>query len=110
MSDDPKTTWALNPWRPMTSPIDLAHMGKLNEELNEAGAASARCMIQGIDECEPVTGKPNRKWLEDELADVVANVELTIEHFGLDQDAMRARADRKKAHLLGWHSMLRERN
>lgn len=105
-SNSAATSWALNPWRPMSVPGDLKHMGKLNEELNEAGAASARCIIQGIDECEPVTGKPNRQWLEDEIADVLANIELVTAHFGLDEARMRERTERKKAHLRGWHSML----
>jgi hypothetical protein len=65
--------FALNPWRPMTRPIDLKHLGKLGEESNELGAAISRCIIQGIDEREPVTGKPNRQWLAEEIADVLAN-------------------------------------
>jgi hypothetical protein len=97
---------ALNPWQPMTSPIDLKHLGKLAEELNEAGAAVARCIIQGIAEREPVTGKMNKQWLEDELADVAANLDLVAAHFGLDREYMAARAARKQAHLRAWHSML----
>ena len=102
------TLWALNPWRPMARPIDLKHIGKLQEELGEAGAACARCVIQGIEESEPVTGKPNREWLEDELADVFANIDLVVAHFGLDAERMLARADRKKEHLRQWHSMLND--
>jgi len=106
--DDPATSWALNPWQPMTRPIDLAHLGKLSEELDEAGSAVSRCIIQGIDEHEPVTNNLNREWLEDELADVLANIELVKNHFGLDEVRMAERAERKKAHLRGWHSMLKE--
>jgi hypothetical protein len=105
---DPATSWALNPWVPMTRPIDLKHLGKLGEELNECGAAVMRCIIQGIDEAEPVTGKVNRKWLEDEAADVLANIDLVIEHFGLDAGRISERVVRKQAHLRGWHSMLAE--
>lgn len=96
----------LNPWHPMTEPIDLKHLGKLGEELNEAGAAVSRCIIQGIAESEPVTGKSNREWLEDELADVIANAELVTSHFGLNRARMKARIERKKAHLRAWHAML----
>lgn len=106
---DPRTSWALNPWRPMSKPIDLKHLGKLAEELGEAQSAVARCIIQGIDEREPITHKRNREWLEDELADVLANIELVINHFGLDYDRMLSRVERKKAHLRGWHSMLDEK-
>jgi NTP pyrophosphatase (non-canonical NTP hydrolase) len=107
-SADPATSWALNPWRPMSRPIDLKHLGKLAEELSEAGAAVSRCIIQGIDESEPVTHKPNREWLEDELADVLANIELVMRHFSLDYARMVTRKDRKIEHLRGWHSMLNE--
>lgn len=105
MSDE-RTSWALNPWRPMSKPIDLKHLGKLGEELNEAGSAVSRCIIQGIDESEPVTGKLNRAWLQDELADVLANIELVVDHFALSRLAIAQRVDKKKKHLRGWHSML----
>lgn len=104
--DDPRTSWALNPWRPMSNALDLKHLGKLSEEANELGAAISRCIIQGIDEAEPITGKPNRAWLEDEIADVLANIELVRAHFGLDVSRIGERVERKKMHLRGWHSML----
>lgn len=108
--NNPATSWALNPWRPMSRPIDLKHLGKLAEELGEAQSAVARCVIQGIGEREPITQKLNREWLEDELADVLANVELVTEHFKLDRLRMQDRVERKKAHCRGWHSMLDEGN
>ncbi len=108
--DNPATSWALNPWRPMSRPrpIDLKYLGKLSEELGEAISAVSRCIIQGIDERAPITEKPNREWLEDELADVLANIELVTAHFGLDRRRMADRQERKKAHLRGWHSMLED--
>lgn len=105
MKSDSKLSWALNPWHPIDNKIDLKHLGKLGEEVNELGAAVSRCIIQGIDECEPVTGKSNREWLEDEIADVRANSELNIERFGLDEKRIAERAARKKEHLRAWHSM-----
>jgi hypothetical protein len=76
------TSWALNPWQPMTSAIGLKHLGKLIEELK-------------------------RGW-EDELADVLANIELVMAHFKLDAERMEARKQRKITHLRGWHSMLED--
>jgi hypothetical protein len=99
----------LNPWQPMTRPIDLKHLGKLAEELNECGSADARCVIQGIDEREPVTGKSNREWLEDEVADVLANLRLVTNHFSLDEKRIVARLQRKIEHLKAWHSMLEQK-
>lgn len=97
---------ALNPWVPMKDALDLKHLGKLAEEVNELGSATARCMIQGIDEKEPVTGKVNRRWLEEEIADVRANLALVEKHFGLDTGFIDSRADRKRAALATWHAML----
>jgi len=95
-----------NSWRPTRSPIDLAHLGKLAEELGECAAAASRCIIQGIDEREPETGKLNRGWLEDEIADVTAGIALVTEHFKLDNERIFRRAMRKMKHLRAWHAML----
>lgn len=94
-----------SPWHPMTSPIDLKTLGKFTEELGECIAAASRCMIQGIDEAEPVTGKINREWLEDEIADVYAGLSLTVDRFGLNTARIRARMFRKIEHLKQWHIM-----
>jgi NTP pyrophosphatase (non-canonical NTP hydrolase) len=92
-------------WHPMSDPVDLKHMGKLLEELGEAVAAGARCLIQCIDQCEPVTGKPNKEWLEEELSDVITNINLVCHRFGLDKERMMARGGIKTRKLQLWHSM-----
>ncbi len=89
----------------MTDPLDLKHLGKFGEELGECSAAVSRCIIQGIDASEPVTDKPNRKWLEEEMADVFANLCLVGEHFSLDIEWIMARAEKKMAQLKIWHAM-----
>lgn len=94
---------AYNPWHPMINSIDLKHMEKLIEELNECGSAAARCIIQGIDETEPTTNKLNRKWLEDEIADVYANLSLVITRFDLNINGDRI--ENKKKRLIQWHNM-----
>lgn len=94
-----------SPWHPITDAVDLKHLGKLGEEANELGSAVARCIIQGVDEAEPVTGKLNRHWLEDEIADVLANVELVVRRFDLNEGRIAERAKRKRAHLRQWHDM-----
>jgi hypothetical protein len=101
-----------NPWHPIDDKVDLKHLGKLGEELSElaaaaskCGAAVSRCIIQGVDEAEPTSGKINRVWLEDEIADVRAGSELCIERFGLDEARIAARAEKKKAHLRQWHNL-----
>jgi len=95
-----------NPWVPMSNPLDIKHIGKLAEEANELGAAIARCLIQGIDEREPTTGKINRQWLTEEIADVLASIELAVNHFDLPICDIEARKARKIRHLKQWHAML----
>ena len=101
MSDD----YVANPWVPMSDPSDLKAINKLGEECGELSSAISRCTIQGIDEAEPVTGKINRQWLTEELADVIATAQLAIEHFDLDEAFIKARAARKKAILKPWYGM-----
>lgn len=94
-----------SPWVPMSNQIDLMVAGKFAEELGECGAAISRCIIQGIDEVEPSTGKPNRAWLEEEIADVLANANLVRECFGLSADRIEARVAFKTGYLRKWHSL-----
>lgn len=93
----------VNPWHPMTDQTDRKTIGKLLEELGECTSAAARCDIQGIDEAHPETGKVNREWLEDEIADVLAGFALTRERFGLN--ISEERIERKIAALRAWHAM-----
>lgn len=92
----------ISPWHPMSDAVDLKHMGKLLEEVNELGSALSRCIIQGIDEKQPVTGKLNREWVEDEMADVLAGFLLIRERFGFVVDQQRV--ETKVADLRRWHA------
>jgi NTP pyrophosphatase (non-canonical NTP hydrolase) len=96
-----------DPWQPASDRATVAVLGKLLEELGEATSASSRCLIQGIDESEPVTGKPNREWLEDELADVLNIAQLAIDHFGLDRPRIEGRVRQKRTFLSRWFAALR---
>lgn len=95
-----------SPWQPVTRKIDLKHLLKLIEELGECTSAASRCLMQGIDEKEPVTGRLNREWLEDEMADVYANMALVCQHFRLDRRRIADRADKKTVYLRTWHNAL----
>lgn len=101
-SEIPKT--AYQPWHPITDPQDLKTLGKFGEELGECQAAAMRCLIQGLDGKEPRTGKVNRHWLEDEIADVLTNMDLVVERFNLDADRIRRRKEAKAPLLQAWHS------
>lgn len=91
------------PWHPMDKPVDIKHLGKLIEELGELQAATARCLIQGMYEVEPKTGKPNFEWIQEEIADVQANLDLCVQHFNLNYDYIVQRRENKKTLLRTWH-------
>lgn len=95
----------ISPWVPTSSPRELKVLGKISEELGECSSASARCIIQQITEDEPVTGKPNKLWLEEELADVRATSRLAISEFDLDEEFIESRAQRKEDQLRQWLAM-----
>ena len=91
-------------WLPMTDARQLAALGKLAEELGECQAAVARCIIQGLHEREPETGKVNRDWLREELADVTAMTMLVELEAGMTLDSRRV--DRKFAMKREWLDMI----
>lgn len=93
------------PWHPMTDSVDLKHLDKLGEEAGELVSAVCRCLCQGIEERNPDNDKPNRLWLEDEIADVFANAHLVIERFKLDRERMAVRTQLKIQKLSVWHRM-----
>ncbi len=95
----------MNPWHPITNVVDLKTIGKLSEELGELSAIVGRCIIQGVNEAEPVTGVVNRIALENEIADVVANIELVMKRFNLDEARIEVRALKKIEQLKIWHDM-----
>lgn len=96
----------LNPWTPEDNPVRLKKLGKALEELGECTAALSRCLIQGIDGSEPVTGKPNRLWLEEEIADVAATLKHVMDEFNLREDFMQSRAEVKYERLSTWFDNL----
>lgn len=95
-----------SPWSPETSQHRLAVLGKLAEEGSEVATAAVRCIIQGIDEQEPVTGKPNREWLEDEIADIMAQCNLAVEALGLNGPRILQRVCNKQAYTGSWQETL----
>lgn len=95
-----------SPWIPERDLARLKVIGKLGEEAGELATIACRCIIQGLDEAEPVTGKPNRLALEEEIADVIANARHAIQFLGLDEVAIEDRADRKLAYIVAWRGMI----
>ena len=92
-----------SPWHPMTDPVDIKHMGKLGEEANKLGSIACRIIIQGMGEVNPDTGVINLTNLENEMADVEANIELVKIRFGLNRKRIEERKQKKIARLSNWH-------
>lgn len=95
----------MNSWHPIKDSTDLKTLGKLGEECGELSAIVSRCIIQGVQEQEPVTRKYNNVALEQEIADVQANIDLVIQRFSLDTNFIAKRRAEKKEKLLIWHRM-----
>ncbi|QXZ79612.1 hypothetical protein [Rhizobium sp. L51/94] len=91
-------------WKPEPDVIIHQALGKACEEASELANILARCLIQGLDQCEPVSGKPNRKALSEEIADLDAAVQWLRELIGEDYD--EERADRKLNGFRRWQRML----
>jgi len=94
----------ISPWQPEQNRLRLAVLGKLIEELNELSARAARCILQGIDEIDPDSGRSNRQEMRREVADVGSCLIVLedIEGIGLD-------AERCEAKLQGyryWHKLI----
>lgn len=98
----------LTKWTPTTNLMMLRRMGKLLEELGELSNVAARCIIQGIDEVDPGTGKVNRFRLEQEIADVMAQCHTTIRKLNLNKVAIELRTADKEAQMEQWEDMFNE--
>lgn len=96
----------LNPWQPITNKLELALLGKLIEELNEAGKAAARCIIQGLDGFEPTTYENNTNALLKELADVHACSQMIGNYVKANADRLNQRTEDKINYLSRWHKLL----
>ena len=93
------------PWHPMTNAVDLKTLGKFVEECGEGVQAAGRCIIQGMNETNLKEGKSNRLCLQDEVADILANIELVVDRFALDRHEISERIAGKLPKLRAWHGM-----
>jgi hypothetical protein len=82
---------------------DLTPLGLLAEAFGLGSSAVARCMAEGIDGQEAVSGTPHRKRLQDRIANIIACAELVAQHFGLDEAEMNAGSAARLQQLLEEH-------
>lgn len=74
--------------------------------LGDAIAATSRCLIQGIDACEPVSKMPNRDWLHLAFSRLLLRISIVETMFQLHTVRMAERVEFKRRHLRAWHEML----
>ena len=98
------TEGQISPWHPEQDRHRLAVLGKLAEECNELAGRAARCIIQGLDEVDPDSGRTNREELEREIADVEACLSQAQKRLGVSFDLGRA-ADKSRG-FDQWHRIL----
>lgn len=95
----------ISPWMPEQDRVRLALLGKLTEEAGELAARAARCIIHGLDERDPDSGRLNRVELERELADVRAVAEALRSVLDVVPDDTRAQ--RKRNGFYDWLALIR---
>lgn len=91
-----------NFWMPMTSALSVQHLNKLCEEGGELISAASRCLAQGIHEAHPISGKLNKRWLEEEIADVEAMIRHVKDRFRLSEAFIAERVERKFEYNKKW--------
>ncbi|MCB2071195.1 MAG: hypothetical protein KDF67_17050 [Ottowia sp.] len=96
---------AVTKWIPESDPMVLRRVGKTGEECAELAKVCSRITIQGLDGVDPVTGISNREALAKEIADVIAQCDVTVQALGLDMDAIDARSVDKKRQMREWEAM-----
>ncbi len=100
----PAAVPSMSKWQHTTNPLHIRRLGKTGEELAELAAVVSRCLIQGLDEIDPSSGKTNRQRLIDETADVRAQLNCNDRAFGLPLAEIAARVAKKEAWMAEWES------
>lgn len=100
-------TGRISPWMHEPDPVLIAALGKLAEESGELASRASRCIVQGLDELDPDTGRSNREELAREMADVDAAQLALITVAPVPYDITRRHS--KFLGFTRWFDMIRER-
>lgn len=95
---------AMTKWTPDCNPHQARRIGKTLEELHELGAVLARISIQGLDAVDPGTGKTNRQRMNEETADVIAQINRNFHAFAMPADDIDKRVQEKEAMMAEWEA------
>jgi hypothetical protein len=103
MTTEPK----MQPWRVETDKRRLRRLGKTGEELAELSAVVSRCIIQGVDEIDPSSGKTNRQRLQEEVADVYCQLDLLVTALNLNTFQIDVRSAKKAGQMAEWEDAVK---
>ena len=95
----------LNKWEVETNPLILRRLGKTGEELAELSKVINRVILQGLDGENPNTLYSNLDDLHDEIADVYAQLDCTINSLNLSKEVINHRRQEKVKLMAEWESM-----
>jgi NTP pyrophosphatase (non-canonical NTP hydrolase) len=95
----------MNKWTPETNQMVLRRVGKTGEECAELSKVCSRITIQGLHGVDPESGLTNLEALAKEVADVMAQCEVTIEKMNLPRKFIEGRAAKKVAQMAEWEAL-----
>lgn len=96
----------MSAWVCESDPYILRRVGKTGEEAAELVKVCCRIVIQGIGGIDPVTGVPNIIALEHEIADCLAQFDVTIAVHDLSRDRIESRRRSKVEQMMEWEFLL----
>jgi hypothetical protein len=91
-------------WVPDSDPHQARRVGKTLEELGELSAVLARISLQGMQGVDPETGQTNEMRLQQETADVLAQINCNIRSFQMNQSAIDERVRWKELRMAEWEA------
>jgi NTP pyrophosphatase (non-canonical NTP hydrolase) len=80
-------------------------LAKLIEELGELAQVAGKKLAYFHTDEHPDGAGSLRGRLQDEIGDVLAACQFVAMTLGLDQEAIKARRDKKLDRFLGWHNL-----
>jgi len=94
------TKWELEP-----DELIRRRLGKTGEEMGEFLQIKERVLLQGIEATNPSTGELLKRELANEVADVYAQLDKTVQALGLSAAWIEKRRDHKKSLMDEWEAM-----
>lgn len=101
-------TTVVTAWHVEEDKFRKRKLGKSLEELSELSCVLARCLIQGVDEVDPSSGKVNRVRMQEEVADVYAQLNLLVLAFKLNEEEISERIVDKINSMKKWEQLIIE--